>query len=427
MTEKRKIQAHLADEFRYPIRDPLWRHIYLSRGLKSIVSNERFQKLSGIRQLGPTHLVYPGATHTRFSHSLGVFELAKRTLCALLPYESTDFLSLDGVRSFLCAALLHDLGHFPYAHSLKELPLADHEALTGEFIRESELASLIRTEVGADPEFVTAIIDLSIPVRNEELALYRRILSGVLDPDKLDYLNRDAYFCGVPYGIQDIDFVLSKLLFDRRTGLYISFDGITAVENVLFSKYLMYRTVYWHRSVRAATAMIKNAVYTAMTEERIHAHDLYGLDDEDFTRTFTDSKYPPFRLIADVSSRRLYPLVREFPAGELLPAVADIASDLAARSRLEAAIAEETASHSRRPVEPNRIIIDIPEPISFESDLTIDTGTGCRPFPESGTVFNRTVVADFARSLRKIRVFVHPSLSDIPGLSDSLGSMLTAR
>ena len=123
MTSRQTISGHLESEYTEPIRDPVWKNIHLSEGLKRIANTQVAQKLNRIKQLGPACHDYPGATHTRLNHSFGVFHLAKTIMHAFLKYEETTFLSLEGVKAFLCAALLHDLGHFPFAHSLKELPL----------------------------------------------------------------------------------------------------------------------------------------------------------------------------------------------------------------------------------------------------------------------------------------------------------------
>lgn len=409
MSEKERVYRHLTQDFRFPSRDPLWGHIYLSDGLKSIVDSKRFRRLSGIRQLGAAHLLYPGATHTRLNHSLGVLEIAKRTLLALLRIESLDFVTLEGAKAFLCAALLHDVGHFPYAHSLKELPLIDHERLTAQLILDSELTSLV-SGLDAKPEVAAAIVDLeSTEHEDDELRLFRRILSGVLDPDKLDYLNRDAFFCGVSYGTQDIDFVLSKLSYDAGAGMLLDLDGVTAVENILFSKYLMYRTVYWHKTVRAATAMIKKAVYSALVDGEIRTEDLYGIDDDEFSRRFSGSSYPPFDLIAKVATRTLHAPILELSA-ESNPDLFERVATLDGRAVLESEIAKELSIRTGRSFTTNAVIIDIPEPISFEADLMIDTGDSLIPFPESGSVFDRAAVSRFSQALRQIRLFVDPLL-----------------
>jgi HD superfamily phosphohydrolase len=121
MGEKERILDHLENDYTEPIRDPVWKHIYVSRPLLRILALEQFQKLDRIRQLGPAYLVYPGATHTRRSHSLGVFHIARRMITTLVRKNRVVDITLEGVKSFLCAALLHDIGHYPFAHSLKDL------------------------------------------------------------------------------------------------------------------------------------------------------------------------------------------------------------------------------------------------------------------------------------------------------------------
>ncbi|MDC7239049.1 MAG: HD domain-containing protein, partial [Spirochaetales bacterium] len=185
---REEIIRHLSEDYTVPVRDPLWKHIYLSPGLRKIMYQSEFQKLGRIRQLGPASLVYPGATHTRLNHSLGVFYLSRRILKTILfSKHCPDHLTLVGAKSFLCASLLHDIGHFPHAHSFMEMPLADHEILSGQIITDSGIADIIRDEIGGDPELTAAIIDDSISDDgNRELTFFRNILSGVLDPDKLD-------------------------------------------------------------------------------------------------------------------------------------------------------------------------------------------------------------------------------------------------
>ncbi len=411
MSTKSDIRRHLARDYDEPIRDPIWSHIYLSRGLKAVLSTRELQKITGIKQLGPTYLVYPGATHTRFNHSLGVFELAKRLITALLRFETDDLISPEGVRAFLCASLLHDLGHYPYAHSLKELPLHDHEALTGRTILTTPLGDTIRNRVEVDPEMVAAIVDLDADYReSHELRLYRRLLSGMLDPDKLDYLTRDAYFCGVSYGVQDVDFVLSKIRYDRTEGVIFDAQGLPAIENVLFSKYLMYRTVYWHKAVRSATSMIKKAVHSAMQAGLLDPEQVYGIDDEEFVRLLARINLPACRLVGYVAERNLHKMVVERPVEEMQGTCARL-SDLFVRSEAETRIASLLSDMLGRKISGESIVIDIPESISFEVDLKIVRNGRLLPFVESGSVFGQQVVSGFERSLRTIRVFVAPDVA----------------
>jgi HD superfamily phosphohydrolase len=402
------ILACLRDGYTEPIRDSLWGHIYLTAELKVLTESAPFMRLQRIMQLGPAFRVYPGATHTRASHSVGVYHLARRLLTNLAEQGAGDWLSREGVYSFLCAALLHDLGHFPYTHSLKELPLETHEALTAEIIRNEPLRSAVAA-AGGDPGFAAAIVDTaSADTRADgtELRFYRKLLSGVLDPDKLDYLNRDARYCGVPYGVQDVDFVLSRLRPSAERGVEIDGRGIPSVESVLFSKYLMYRAVYWHKSVRSATAMIKKTLLRAMEGKVIAGEELYNLDDQGLF-ALMESRRPRggSSLAAMVRDGRLYETAAEFPFDEKLHYRL---KDITRRSELEESLAAELSRRLGRAIGPEQIIIDLPEPVSFESDLFVaDEG---RYFGESSSAFKNETVDAFVRSLRIVRVFAEPDL-----------------
>jgi HD superfamily phosphohydrolase len=406
MTESKKSVAdYLVHDFTEPIRDPLWQHIYVSPAMKELISCPPFQKLGRIKQLGPAYHVYPGAVHTRLNHSLGVFHLSRKLLLALLGHDEFSGVGLEGARAFLAAALLHDLGHFPFAHSLKELPLKEHESLTAEGVLSSPLRDTLRERVGCDPQRVAAIVDEHIETDDEEVLLFRRLLSGVLDPDKLDYLNRDAYFCGVSYGMQDTEFVFNKIVPHPDNGIAVEEAGLIAVENILFSKYMMYKTVYWHRVVRIATAMIKQPIYSAMREGKIEPAELYWLDDEEFYRRFTPDRYRPFELLERTARRELLKTAWE---GSFDPDDGEHRRlmDLEARSTRQEQIARRLSSRMQRTVNPWEVIIDIPEPISFEILLPVGEKEGFIPFPRTQSVFSGPAVEHFSRTLRKIRLFL---------------------
>jgi HD superfamily phosphohydrolase len=377
----------------------LWGHIYLTPELAALTKSEPFMRLYRILQLGPAYTVYPGATHTRAAHSIGVYHLARRILIDLANRGAASWLTPRGAVSFLCAALLHDLGHFPYTHSLKELPLARHEALTAEIILREPLRSLV-AKTGADPGFTAAIVDIAPEGGGEpegELGFYRRLLSGTLDPDKLDYLNRDARCCGVPYGAQDVDFILNRLYPSREKGVMIDGKGIPSVESVLFAKYLMYRAVYWHPTVRSATGMIKKALMGGLEDGALRPEDLYGLDDAGLFALLAGRSHPLFPLAEEARLGRFFVPVAEFPFDEtgsrkLL--------DIRHRSRHEQALAAELSLPGEA------LVIDVPEPVSFETGLYVHD-EGCY-FSESSSVFNPAVVDSLVKSLRIIRIFVDP-------------------
>jgi hypothetical protein len=414
------VQAALTEGFTVPVRDVLWGHIYFTPALAALTDSAPFMRLHRILQLGPVFRVYPGATHTRASHSIGVYHLGRRLLQNLAERGAADWLSGEGVRSFLCACLLHDLGHFPYTHSLKELPLRPHEALTGDIILAEPIKSLVGA-CGANPELTAAIVDRELAGGGNELLFYRKLLSGCLDPDKQDYLNRDARYCGVPYGTQDVDFILSRLVPHIERGVDIDSRLIPNVEAVLFSKYLMYRTIYWHRQVRAATSMIKKALLKSLESGIIAGEELYNLDDQGLFTLLrgkisgANPYFPPESLWND---GRLFVLAAEIPFIE-----ADHAclGNIHNRSRYEEQLAVELCS-AGIPLAADDLIIDVPEPVSFETGLYVLDEQ--RYFGESSSAFKTETLNLFVKTLYSIRIFVNPvfqeKIETLPDLCDIL-------
>ncbi len=409
--------------FSVPVRDPVWKHIWLSEGLRDVTLSPAFLRLYRIKQLGPTEYVYPGATHTRASHSLGVYSVALRILRTLLERGADQWTTAQGCDSFLAAALLHDLGHFPFTHALKELPLTEHEALTANLIKEPPLRDLVGLS-GADPDMTAAIVDPGPAdgnLQDSETLFFQALLSGVLDPDKLDYLNRDAFYCGVPYGLQDTDFVLSRILPHRELGIYLDAESSQAVESVLFSKYLMYRSVYWHRQVRVATGMMKKALYAALTSSTIAPETLYSLDDEGIYRLLETLPHPSARWAAGIREKRFFSIVADIPFDTQNPKLAGL-EGLDDRVKAEKGLAEALSRKLGRPVPEDSVIVDVPERISFEIPRTHPSvsadGNG------GATVFTPAVVKGFTASLRRLRIAVDPGLADsVRGVQD-LSEML---
>jgi len=258
-----------------------------------------------------------------------------------------------------------------------------------------------------------------------ETLFFRHLLSGVLDPDKLDYLNRDAYYCGVPYGMQDTDFILSRIQPDKDRGIVIDSRAILSIENILFSKYLMYRSVYWHRQVRMATAMMKKLLFAALEGGRLAPEVLYGLDDPGIYQLAAALPVPEKTLAEDILSRNFFRPIAEYPLDPADPQLSYI-ENLGKRTVLESEIAELLSRISGQTIIPLQVLIDLPERISFESDLFV-TDEG-RTFSKSTTVFSGDVVQRFTTSLRIIRIAVHPSafprLAVIPGIAEQLAKCI---
>jgi HD superfamily phosphohydrolase len=403
-------RSALLEGYTEPMRDSLWGHIYLTPALTALTESPSFMRLHRIMQLGPACRVYPGATHTRASHSIGVYHLARRLLIYLADEGADAWLSPVGVRSFLCAALLHDLGHFPYTHSLKELPLEEHEILTGNIIESGPVKGLVAA-AGGDPCFTAAIVDGSRQPGGGggELEFLRKLLSGTLDPDKLDYLCRDARYCGVPYGVQDVDFIFSRLSPHPERGVDIDSRGIPGVESLLFSKYLMYRAVYRHRMVRSATAMVKKALLGGLESGAIAGEELYNLDDQGLFALAGQRAHPLFTLVDQVRNSRLFTAAAEIPFDEKAHQKLLAPSE---RSRMEESLAAELSPLFGKQIKGGEIIIDLPEPVSFENDLFV-VDENC-VFSDSTSVFKSGGMVDaFKRSLRTVRIFMDPGFENI--------------
>jgi HD superfamily phosphohydrolase len=257
-------------------------------------------------------------------------------------------------------------------------------------------------KAGAEPELTAAIVDKTMDSEgNDELRFYRRLLSGVLDPDKLDYLNRDARYCGVPYGAQDVDFIYSRLTPHREQGVEIDSRGIPSVESVLFSKYLMYRTVYWHRQVRSATSMIKKALLAGLEKGVIAGEELYGLDDQElFSLLASRGDFLPFSRAVRIRDGELYSESASFLFdNEKHEPLLYIKK----RKNQEEALAAEIAGITGESIGAEDLVIDVPEPVSFEADLLI-RDENCT-FRESSSLFREKGVDLFSSSLRIVRIF----------------------
>jgi len=295
------------------IRDPLWNTIRLSPVALAIVDTAAFQRLRYIRQLGFGHLVYPGATHTRFDHALGVYHLTRTALRRLRETSMAPDEAWRGAELIPYAALLHDIGHYAYSHALEELEAdrvpADHEEVSGHFFKLAPMQDAL-APLGAGA--VDQVHDL---IRGRSDLPLRGLVSGSLDLDKMEYLRRDAHFCGVPFGDVDVDRLLTglRLLQDPDTGAWeigVHEKAIAALESLLFAKYQMFRNVYWHHAVRAATALYKRIVDDAVVSGILDPQELVGPTDEELLYEIARRALEVDSPTADRLSSRWIPALR---------------------------------------------------------------------------------------------------------------------
>jgi HD superfamily phosphohydrolase len=321
-------------------RDPLWNNIRVDAIALRLIDTPAFQRLRYVRQLGLAYLVYPGASHSRFEHALGAYHLARRTLGLFSDRELTKGVDADECRIARYAALLHDLGHYPFSHALEEIGALHHEEVARPLITGGAIAGILRDELGAEaPERIMELI------RGRSASPLQGLISGSLDLDKIEYLKRDAFMCGVNYGDIDADRLLDSLTLveDPDTGMPrvgISEKGLSALESLLFAKYQMYRNVYWHHAVRSATAMYKRLVETALSAGSLNAGTLASFTDEGLLHELAARSPSP--LLAAMRERRLYKRAFECPAAELPPGIGEwIADDRALVVQVEDQLAAE--------------------------------------------------------------------------------------
>jgi uncharacterized protein len=291
---------------RKSIFDPVHGPIQLDGLALALVGSPEFQRLWQIRQTGFAHLVFPGANHTRLEHSLGAFWVAGRMA------ERLD-LGEERTQRVTAGALLHDLGHGPFSHTL-DGPMVeslgyDHETVSRACIEGSEAAGTSRPPTvprilehyGLSPREVADLIDP--PTSGSAPRLLREILHGAVDADRIDYLQRDAHYTGVGHGAIDATRLLDTMrAADGR--LVFAEKGRSAVEGFLVGRALMYSTVYYHKTVRAAEMMAQAAVerFPGFPEAARH---LFRATDGELLVRLHDAGGVSANLVAGIEERRL--------------------------------------------------------------------------------------------------------------------------
>src|SRR6266550_5878858 len=322
------------------LRDPLWNNIRVDELTLRLLDTDIFQRLRYVRQLGLAYLVYPGATHTRFEHALGTYHLARGTLATMSEREGLGGADAEEQAVVRAAALLHDVGHYPFSHALEEIGQLHHEDVARPLITSGPIAELLSEGIARDaPERVFELVTGKSP------SPLQGLISGSLDLDKIEYLKRDAFMCGVPYGEIDVDRLTNSLVLvdDPETGrpaIGVQEKALSALESLLFAKYQMYRNVYWHHAVRSATAMYKRLVEDALQAGVVDVQSLSRYTDEGLMHRLENAR--PMPLLAALKERRLYKRAAEWPAAELdADTVEWIATDRARVAAKENELARE--------------------------------------------------------------------------------------
>jgi len=377
------------------VRDPLWNNIRLDGAALEVLDSEPFQRLRYIRQLGHAFLVYPGATHTRFEHALGAYHLAGRALGLLAERGEVAGIAQEDALLVRLAALLHDIGHYPFSHALEEAGLPSHEALAAEHL--------------AHPDLRKALSGLGIPdaagriaalITGKSASPLAGLISGSLDLDKIDYLTRDARMCGVPYGTVDVDRLIHSITLVTLPGgqqtVGVHEKGLSALESLTFAKYQMYRNVYWHHAVRSATCMFKRVVRNAVASGQLEAAWIPHTTDEALMERLRG--LPDAPLAERLRRRRLYKRLVDLPATDV-PAQAG--GWIVGHADLVARVEDRLAAELR--LEPGGALLDFPaKPEMVAIDLPL---LGRRGAITPAQLALEPVADALHRSARRLRLF----------------------
>ena len=258
------------------LRDPVHSYIHINYEIVwNCLDSKEFQRLRRIRQLGGDFQVYPTAEHSRFSHSLGVYEIVRRMVTEIksLSMELSEY---DKICVML-AGLLHDVGHGPFSHAFEHITNHSHEDYTAKIILGGTKLNRVLIEVSPRlPEDIVSIIE-----HNHPNDILNQIISGQLDADRMDYLLRDSYFSATSYGQFDLERILRTMrvrkIDENKKALVVKYTGIHSVEDYIMARYQMYWQVYYHpvaRSYEAVFIQLFNRLKDIFKENKEYFSDM---------------------------------------------------------------------------------------------------------------------------------------------------------
>jgi HD superfamily phosphohydrolase len=409
------------------IRLPPGVTVPLTPRVRRLLDSPPLRRLAAVRQLGLVSLVYPGAVHSRLEHSLGVYRLAIDFLTSLQADERfSRQLSSNDAAAFLVAALVHDVGHWPYCHPIEDMGLTSiprHESLVAKILAGSEIAPLLEADWGLSVERLDELIQGK--ATDPAGQIIHSLLSGPIDVDKMDYLARDSLHAGVPYGRHfDQERLLASLCLDESAAaLAITDKGRTAAELMVFARYVMFSEVYWHHAVRSATAMLQRAVW--LCRDRLDISRMTCSDDAGFVSLINEAANDATaRQLLDGlfgPRRQLYKRVVAYDAGTH----PDLHTTLAGQpyARLAAAADRLAAGLSRKTglsIPAASLIIDAP-PVEKEIEFRLQvryrneaaSGYRWRPLAEVSPVTQSLAHRQFDCLVKQVRLFAPAGVSGV--------------
>ena len=407
------------------VRDSLYDLIPLGPREEKLIGTAPFLRLQKIKQLGFVYRIWPGATHTRYEHSLGCYNLAVRALRSLLQHGNAgglDGVAISSIQTLVVAALLHDIGHYPFSHTLEELgyPIIEHEKVGRSIIENSEIAPILERDYHLSPERVADFIDppktKALPAGDE---LLNSLLSGALDVDKLDYLPRDARACNVPYGGVDVARLQESLRIhpnvQGQRRVVVTHKGISPLHSLLHARQEMFDNIYWHHTSRAFQVMLMRAVQEALLCGALQPEHLVGLDDASLLSLLASEHMPTSSrvLAGDLEMRRPYKGILEISrlAGRFFSRLEALFWNPARRRHIEQALSAELARTLEIDIADYELLLDVPRPEKWEMDVWVTfanppVGMGSLVTWVQATGLQPDDLARYEQHQRRIRVVV---------------------
>jgi uncharacterized protein len=362
------------------IRDDVWGDVPLDKAVRKLLETPAMSRLKGMNALGFTFYAFPTAKHTRFDHSVGVYYLIRLTLKRII--DSGAYLEDRDVRSSLAAALLHDVGRYPYASAVEDIRLpgmiSGDEAARRQ-IEETEVGDVLRTAWDLEPHNVFRLVARrdfeDAPLRNLTPTehLVRDLLWGSLDISTLDSLIRDARNARVPYGIVDAEALLNSLRIvgqENRAILAVDEPGVGHLQALAFARYLMHYNVYGHHALRIPTVMFLRAIQDAIQADKISSEELAWQDDAGALTSILESVDPNSSsaiLVKRLTERRPYKRALEFDERHSSYAsLIRLREDASWRRRIEEAWSRYLTRYHKGTAGPFDILIDLPERQHFD-------------------------------------------------------------
>ncbi|MHA1587389.1 MAG: HD domain-containing protein [Candidatus Thorarchaeota archaeon] len=350
-------------DFIMEINDPIHGFVGLTELESKIINSETYQRLRRIKQLSGGHYVYPTAEHNRFGHCIGAMYLAGLAGRRLLGQLG---LGKDVLQDVRIAGLLHDIGHGPFSHVFEEVLVEkrgmNHEDVTEWIIRKGELGDLLE-DGGVSRDRIANLVRGRRKTKND--AVVSGIVAGQVDADKMDYLIRDSFYCGVNYGLIDIHRLINNL--EVSGDGFIEFDIAArgALESFLVARYEMFLNVYYHKTVRSVEVLLVKLMHAADDLLQLTAfsmpEEFLALDDMSLISRLrgvnpseSDEAKETAELVQMLDSRIFYKSVFE----KVLHTDDRFVSKILTKRKVRESIQEEIASSAKVPTD--EVIVDVP-------------------------------------------------------------------